>query len=63
MQLNQLQQGLQQASFGDGHRLVFWYDDPGHFVDTLDELSLDGVQIILKTISSIILRQLRRVWS
>ncbi|SHL89523.1 BREX-1 system phosphatase PglZ type A [Vreelandella subglaciescola] len=46
MQLDQLQQGLQYAFFTDGHRLVFWYDAPGHFADVLDELSLDGVQVL-----------------
>lgn len=46
MQLDQLQQGLQHAFFTDVHRLVFWYDAPGHFADALDELALDGVQIL-----------------
>ncbi|SEQ21421.1 TIGR02687 family protein [Ectothiorhodospira magna] len=46
MQLSQLQQGLQQTFFSDGHRLVFWYDAHGHFADALDDLALDGVQIL-----------------
>lgn len=46
MQLDQLQQGLHHAFFTDGHRLVFWYDAPGHFADSLSELSLDGVRIL-----------------
>ncbi|MGM0985019.1 MAG: BREX-1 system phosphatase PglZ type A [Pseudomonadota bacterium] len=46
MQLDQLQQGLHNAFATDGHRLVFWYDAPGHFADALDELSLDDVQVL-----------------
>ncbi|MDR5898846.1 BREX-1 system phosphatase PglZ type A [Halomonas vilamensis] len=46
MQLEQLQQGLHYAFFTDGYRRVFWYDPPGHFTDALDELALDGVQIL-----------------
>ena len=46
MQLDQLQQGIQNAFFTDRHRLVFWYDAPGHFTDALDGLALDGVQIL-----------------
>ena len=44
MQLDQLQQGLQHAFFTDRHRIVFWYDAPGHFADSLNELALEGVQ-------------------
>ena len=46
MQLDQLQQGLQHAFFTDRHRIVFWYDAPGHFADSLNELALEGVQVI-----------------
>lgn len=46
MQLEQLQQGLQKAFFSEGHRLVFWYDAAKSFVDALDELALDGVQVL-----------------
>ena len=46
MQLEQLQQGLQHAFFTDRHRIVFWYDAPGHFVDSLSDLALEGVQVI-----------------
>lgn len=46
MQLDQLQQGLRHAFVSDGHRLVFWYDPPGHFSEALDELDLEGVQIL-----------------
>ena len=27
----------------DKHRIVFWYDAPGHFADSLNELALEGV--------------------
>lgn len=40
MQLDQLQRGLQNAFFTDGHRLVFWYDALGHFADVLDDWAL-----------------------
>lgn len=33
-------------SFLDYHHLVFWYDAPGHFADVLEEIALDGVQIL-----------------
>ncbi len=46
MQLDQLQQGLQHAFFTDRHRIVFWYDAPSHFADSLSELTLEGVQVI-----------------
>ncbi|MGO2383501.1 BREX-1 system phosphatase PglZ type A [Halomonas sp. AOP7-E1-9] len=46
MDTQQLQSGLQQTFITDGHRLVFWYDAPGHFADALDDLALDGVQTI-----------------
>ena len=46
MQLEQLQQGLQHAFFTDHHRIVFWYDAPGHFAESLSELALEGVQVI-----------------
>src|SRR5690554_1337252 len=46
MQFDQLLNGLQNAFFTDGHRLVFWYDPPGHFTDALNELALDGVQLL-----------------
>lgn len=39
-------EGLLQSFFTEGHRLVFWYDAPGLFADALDELSLDGAQIL-----------------
>lgn len=45
MDFKQLHQGLSRSFFIDGYRLVFWYDPPGHFIDTLDELALEGVQI------------------
>ncbi len=46
MDHNQLKKGLRELFYTDGHRLVFWYDAPGHFADELDELSLGGVQIL-----------------
>ncbi|MGE4535332.1 MAG: BREX-1 system phosphatase PglZ type A, partial [Halomonas sp.] len=46
MDFKQLRQSLLQSFFTDGNRLVFWYDPPGHFAEALDELSLDGVQIL-----------------
>ncbi|MDI5986014.1 hypothetical protein QLQ85_14545 [Halomonas sp. M4R5S39] len=45
MQINQLQQSLHQDFSTDRHRLVYWYD-AGHFSEALDELSLDGVQVL-----------------
>ena len=42
-------QGVGERVFSYGYRLVFWYDAQGHFADALDELSLDGVQIINMT--------------
>ncbi|AJY50827.1 BREX-1 system phosphatase PglZ type A [Halomonas sp. KO116] len=46
MQLEQLQQGLQHAFFTDYHRIVFWYDAPGHFAESLSDLALEGIQVI-----------------
>ncbi len=46
MQISQLQHGLQRTFTTDGHRLVFWYDAPSHFMDALEELALNGVQIL-----------------
>ncbi|MGO3223660.1 MAG: BREX-1 system phosphatase PglZ type A, partial [Halomonas sp.] len=47
MQLDQLQQGLQHAFFTDLHRIVFWYDAPCHFAESLNDLALEGVQVIM----------------
>src|SRR5690606_28551176 len=39
-------QGLQQAFFKDGHRLVFWYDPEQSFAEDLQQLDLPGVQVL-----------------
>lgn len=46
MKSDQLQQGLQRAFFTEGNRLVFWYDAAGDFTKVLNDLALDGVQVL-----------------
>ncbi|MGK0547430.1 BREX-1 system phosphatase PglZ type A [Halomonas cupida] len=46
MDTQQLSEGLSKLFIIEKLRVVFWYDAPGHFADALDELSLDGVQIL-----------------
>lgn len=46
MDIKQLLDGLKQAFFTEGHRLVFWHDPDQAFVDSLAELDLPGVQIL-----------------
>ncbi|WP_019570754.1 BREX-1 system phosphatase PglZ type A [Thioalkalivibrio sp. ALE11] len=46
MDIKQLRQSLSQSFVREGNRLVFWYDAPGDFGEVLDDLSLDGVQIL-----------------
>src|SRR5690554_1596144 len=46
MDSKQLTQGLKQAFFTEGHRIVFWYDPEQAFADALDKLGLEGVQLL-----------------
>lgn len=45
MDAKQLTQGLHQAFFVEGHRIVFWYDPEGAFAQMLDELEMPEVQL------------------
>lgn len=46
MNTKQLTQGLKQAFFTEGHRIVFWYDPEQAFVDVVGKLGLDDVQLL-----------------
>ena len=46
MNIDQLTEGLDQAFTSEGHRIVFWYDPDGDFVNELGGLGLSSVQII-----------------
>ena len=46
MDSKQLIQGLKQAFFSEGHRIVFWYDPEQAFVDVVGKLGLDDVQLL-----------------
>jgi uncharacterized protein (TIGR02687 family) len=46
MDSKQLTQGLHQAFFSEGHRLVFWYDPEQNFGDELANLELPDVQVM-----------------
>lgn len=46
MNPRQLTQGLQQAFYTEGHRIVFWYDPEQAFTDALDQLALEDVQLL-----------------
>lgn len=46
MDSKQLLDGLKQAFFTEGHRLVFWHDPDQAFADSLAELDLPDVQIL-----------------
>lgn len=46
MNTSQLRQGLEQAFITESQRLVFWYDPEQSFVDELDALGMEGVQIL-----------------
>lgn len=40
MNLNQLQQGLEQAFYTEQHRIVFWYDAEQSFSEEVKALNL-----------------------
>ena len=44
MDILQIKQTLHRLFFEDNHRLIFWYDPEGEFVDSLPEL--DTVELI-----------------
>ena len=46
MNLNQLQQGLEQAFYTEQHRIVFWYDAERSFSDEVQALKLNDVHIL-----------------
>ncbi|RJO11570.1 BREX-1 system phosphatase PglZ type A, partial [Acinetobacter baumannii] len=46
MNLNQLQQGLEQAFYTEQHRIVFWYDAEQSFSEEVKALNLGDVQIL-----------------
>ncbi|MFB0983746.1 MAG: BREX-1 system phosphatase PglZ type A, partial [Acinetobacter towneri] len=46
MNLNQLQQGLEQAFYTEQHRIVFWYDAEQSFTEEIKALELNDVQIL-----------------
>ncbi|MGO3346435.1 MAG: BREX-1 system phosphatase PglZ type A [Marinomonas sp.] len=46
MNISQLTEGLKQAFFTEGHRLVFWYDPSKDFEIELDNLSLSDVTVL-----------------
>jgi uncharacterized protein (TIGR02687 family) len=46
MNITQLTDGLKQAFFTEGHRLVFWYDPSRDFETELDHLSLSDVTVL-----------------
>ncbi|MEH6387438.1 MAG: BREX-1 system phosphatase PglZ type A [Pseudomonas profundi] len=46
MDSKQLTQGLQQAFFKEGHRIVFWYDPERAFADVLGDLELPDVHLL-----------------
>ena len=54
MNLDQLNQGLEQAFFTENHRIVFWFDPDQSFEQDLDSLSLSDVHIVnMKSVSSL----------
>ena len=46
MNEDQLKQGLAQAFFSEGHRLVFWYDATRDFEGELGNLALENVTLL-----------------
>ncbi|MCP5213009.1 MAG: BREX-1 system phosphatase PglZ type A [Hahellaceae bacterium] len=46
MNLDQLNQGLEQAFFKEEHRIVFWFDPEQSFEQELNSLSLSDVQVL-----------------
>lgn len=46
MNLEQLNQGLEQAFFKEGHRVVFWFDPEQSFEQELDSLTLSDVNVV-----------------
>ena len=46
MNLNQLQQGLEQAFYTEQHRIVFWYDAEQSFTEEIKALELNDVHIL-----------------
>lgn len=46
MNIQQLNQGLQQAFFAENHRIVFWYDPEQSFSEELTQLDLPDVQVL-----------------
>jgi len=46
MKLEQLKNGLEQAFFKEGHRIVFWYDPERSFTDDLSSLGLKDVHVL-----------------
>lgn len=54
MNLEQLNQGLEQAFFKEKHRIVFWFDPDQSFEQELDSLSLSDVHVVnMKSESSL----------
>jgi len=46
LNVDQLTSGLRKAFFEEGHRIVFWYDAASDFVDELNLIGLESVNII-----------------
>ncbi len=46
MNITQLNEGLKQAFFKEGHRLVFWYDPAKDFEAELTNLALEDISIL-----------------
>jgi hypothetical protein len=46
MNVDQLQQGLEQAFFKEGHKIVFWYDPECDFDSDLSTIELPDVNVV-----------------